>query len=116
MVVPEKILNMEVNANKEFDRLNAQIALKTTKKAGTSRTKKGDASAPPAVRIPRSTKGGARVRQPARKTTGYQPPVKRERVKREREEDIEVIWSVEKEVRNFVYIKQGPPRKRARYE
>jgi hypothetical protein len=29
MVVPEKILNMEVNANKEFNSLNSQIALRT---------------------------------------------------------------------------------------
>jgi hypothetical protein len=155
MVVPEKILNMEVDTNKEFNQLNARIVLKTqpstskgkakatrdppapksksapgsskakatldkkgptTKKTGTSRTKKGDSSAPSATQVAPtfgSTKGGARVRQPTRKATGNPSPVKRERVKREREEEMEVdMWPEHEES----YPEQGPPKKRARHE
>jgi len=155
MVVPEKILNMEVDTNKEFNQLNARILSKTqpstskgkakathdppapksksapgsskakvtfdkkeptTKKPGASRTKKGDASASSATRaapIVGPTKGGARARQPTRKATGDQAPVKRERVKREREDEMEVdLWPKHE----APYPEQGPAKKRARHE
>ena len=158
MVIPEKILNMEVDTNKEFNQLNAQIVMKTqpstskgkakatdnpptpkskavpgpskvkaisnhtapiTKKTGTSRSKKGDASAPPAAQAARilgSTKGGARARQPTQKATADQPPVKRERVKRKREEEMEVdLWPAYEELED-PYPEQSSPKKRARHE
>ena len=50
MVVPEKILNMEVNANKEFNQLNAQVVLKTQPS-----TLKGKAKATDDLPAPKSS-------------------------------------------------------------
>lgn len=125
MVVPEKILNMEVDANKEFNQLNTRIALKTQPS-----TSKGKAKAPapskakvlPAYPIAKTTaisrtkKGGASAPAPvpSRSTKASQPrpPVKRGRVKREREEEREVEY----EAWERTYLESGPPRKRARQE
>ena len=182
MVVPEKILNMEVDTNKEFNQLNAQIVSKTRTSTSKGKAKAVDGLLAPKLPRPKapakekepketrkeirkaeewpnihiyigtnaapgpsrvkatsnkkasptkktgtpraiqaapiigSTKGGARVKQPIRKATGDQSPVKRERAKREREEAMEIdSWSDESG--EVLYLEDGrPPKKRARHE
>lgn len=58
--------------------------------------------------------GSTKVRQP--KATRDRPPVKRERVKRVREDEIEVDLWLEHEGREGPYPEPGPLRKRARQE
>lgn len=150
MTVPEKILNMELEGNKEFNQLNTRIALKTQPSTSkgkaratddlpapklsrpkapekpkpaakparlastttTSRIKKGGTSTPLATAAAPS--GSTKVRRP--KATHDQPPVKRERVKRVREDEIEVDLWLEYEGREGPYLEPGPLRKRARQE
>ena len=179
MAVPEKILNMEVDTNKEFNQLNAQIASKTRTSTSKGKAKAADAllapklpqrkapakekepkdtraemrkagewpnihiyigtnsapgpsrakatsdkkesttkktSTPRAIKaapIIGSTKGGARVKQPAKKAARDQSPVKRERAKREREDEMDVdSWPEEVPDPEHGRL----PRKRARHE
>ena len=134
MVVPEKILNMEVDANKEFNQLNARIALKTQPSISKGKAKAtGDPPGPKLSRPKAPAKGKelkkaegkpkpaaksarAASKAVAPKATRDRPPVRRERVKRDREEEMEVDLWFECEGREGTYLEPGPLRKRARQE
>ena len=71
MVVPEKILNMEVNTNKEFNQLNAQIALKTQPRTSKGKTK---ATEDPSTLKPLRPKAPAKGKEPKPATKSAPAP------------------------------------------